>query len=137
MKKNLTEYDVYPENMLIYLRNYGPHFNRKLYEFAVKKMTKMVDNKEVSIVPQSKEQVEKILKDNNVRVVNDVLYDGCYVYCMGLADFIGSSIPDERHLAYYVRDVIDDFDAPDGLLFNRFIADAAFKGIPIDWEEFL
>ena len=137
MRKNLTDYDVYPEDMLIYLRNYGPHFNKKMYEFAAKKMTKMVDNKEVNIIPYTKEQVEKLLRDNNVRVVNNVLYDACYVHAMGMADFFGSSITDERHLALYIKDVIDDFDAPDGLVFNRFIADAAFKGIPIDWEEML
>lgn len=137
MKKSLTDYDVYPEDMLVYLRNYGPHFNRKLYEFAAKQMTKMVDNKEVSIIPYTKEQVDKLLKDNNVRVVNNVLYDACYSCAMGMADFMGSSITDEKHLALYVKDVIDDFDAPDGLIFNRFIADAAFKGIPIDWEEML
>jgi len=137
MRKSLTDYDVYPEDMLAYLRMYGPHFNRKLAEYAVKKMTKMVDNKEVNIVPETKEQVEKLLKDNNIHVVNNVLWDEVYVAGMCEADFMHSSVPSEKHKALYIRNVIDDFDAPDGLIFNRWYSDMCFKGIPIDWEEML
>ena len=135
--KSFTDYDVYPEAMIAYLRTYGPHFNKKLAEFAVKKMTKMVDNKEVSIVPQTKEQVEKMLRDNNVRVVNNVLYDEVYIAGMCEADFMGSSITDDRHKALYIRDVIDDVDAPDGLIFNRWYSSMCFMKKPIDWEEML
>lgn len=35
----------------------------------------------------------------------------------------------------YVRDLIDDPDAVDGQIFNRFYADMCLQGIPIDWEE--
>lgn len=53
------------------------------------------------------------------------------------ADFLGSSIVDNAHLSRYVKDVIDDVDAPDGLIFNRWYADMCYKGIAIDWEEML
>jgi hypothetical protein len=53
------------------------------------------------------------------------------------ADFLGSSVPDEHYLALYVKDVIDDVDAPDGLVFNRWYADISYMGIAIDWEEML
>ena len=49
---------------------------------------------------------------------------------------IGSSIPDENHLAKYVNDVINDVDGYDGLPFNRWYADMVHKGIPIDWHEY-
>ena len=137
MKKNLTDYDVYSEDMLAYLRMYGPHFNKKLCEFAVSKMTKMVDNKETNIVPYTKDHINNILKNNNVYIVNNVLYDQVFVANMCKADFLGSSIADEKHLALYIRDVIDDVDAPDGLIFNRWFSDMCFKGIPVDWEEML
>ena len=54
--------------------------------------------------------------------------------------YLGLTIPmnpDERCLALYVRDVIDDVDAPDGLVFNRWYADMSYMGIAIDWEEML
>jgi hypothetical protein len=56
---------------------------------------------------------------------------------MGNNDFLGSSIIDEKHLAFYVRDVIDDEDGYDGIVFNRWYADMSRMGIPIDWDEML
>jgi len=136
-RDNFTRYDEYPEAMLAYLRNYGPHFNRKLFEFAVKRMTKWIDGKEQNITPFTKENVENILSNNGINIKNGQLYDCVYVANMCKADFLGSSITDERHLALYIKDVIDDIDAVDGLVFNRFYADCCYKGIAIDWEEML
>ena len=56
---------------------------------------------------------------------------------MGYNDFLGSSIPDEKHLAQYVKDVIDDEDGYDGIVFNRWYADTVRIGIPIEWDEML
>ncbi|MCI7207070.1 MAG: hypothetical protein MSA15_13905 [Clostridium sp.] len=53
------------------------------------------------------------------------------------ADFYNSSIVDENHFVHYIKDVIDDEDAYDGIVFNRFYADMCKKGIPIDWAEML
>ena len=136
-RDNFTRYDEYPEAMLAYLRNYGPHFNRKLFEFAVNNMTKWIDGKEQNIKIITKESVHEILQNNGIEIKNGQLYDCAYVANMCKADFLGSSIIDERHLAMYVKDVIDDIDAPDGLVFNRFYADCCYKGIAIDWEEML
>ena len=123
--------------MLIYMRNYGPHFNRKLFEFAVGKMTKKIDGEEKKIIPYSKEEVDNMLKFQGVEVERNQLYDTAYVANMGKADFLGSSISDEHHLALYVKDVIDDIDADDGIVFNRWYADMSYSGIAIDWEAML
>ena len=50
-------------------------------------------------------------------------------------DFLGKSVPDEKHLAMYVKDLLDDPDAEEGFVFNRFYADTMFMNNPIDWEE--
>lgn len=137
IRDNFTRYDEYPEAMLAYLRNYGPHFNRKLFEFAVSKMTKRVDGIEKKLTPISKEDVDNIMRMNNIEAKRGQLYDCAYVANMCKADFLGSSIIDDKHLAMYVKDVIDDVDAPDGLVFNRFYADCCYSGVAIDWEEML
>jgi hypothetical protein len=62
-------------------------------------------------------------------------YDALYVANMCSADFLGSSIMDEQHLAMYVKDVIKDPDAYDGMVFTRFYADCIGSGTPIDWED--
>lgn len=136
-RANFTQYDEYPQAMLIYMRNYGPHFNKKLFEFAVSKMMSMQDGKERPITPYTKEQVDNLIKAYNVRIFNNQLYDAAYVCNMGKADFYGSSIIDEKHLILYVKDVIDDIDAEDGIVFNRWYADMCYSGIAIDWEEML
>lgn len=137
-RRRLTDFDTYPEAMLIYMRHNGPHFNKKLCDFAVSKMEKKDSNGHiVPLTPYTKENVDTILKAHNITLKNNQLYDYIYIANMCKADFLGSSIPDERCLALYVRDVIDDVDAPDGLVFNRFYADCSYKGIAIDWEEML
>jgi hypothetical protein len=134
---NFTQYDEFPEAMLIYMKNYGPHFNKKLFKFAVSKMTKREGGVERPITPFTKEEVEALLARQGVVVERGQLMDATYVACMCRADFIGSSIADERHVALYIKDVIDDVDAPDGLLFNRWYADMCYKGIAIEWDEML
>ena len=136
-RTNLTQYEEYPEAMLIYMRNYGPHFNRKLYEFAVSMMFKEEDGEEKKIKGYSKDEVNNMLSLQGIKVKRNQLYDAAYVATMGKADFLGSSIADEHHLALYIKDVIDDVDAPDGLVFNRWYADMCYSGIAIDWEEML
>ena len=133
-RTNFTDYDVMPEAMVNYMRYYGPHFNRKLVEFAVGIMT---DDKGNSIDAYTKEDVKNLLENNKVTLKNDQLYDAVYVANMCKADFLGSSISDTTHLAKYVKDVIDDPDGYDGIVFNRWYADMSYTGIAIDWEDML
>lgn len=46
----------------------------------------------------------------------------------------GSSISDEKHLALFVKDI---FDKEGDLVFNRWYADMAKLGIPIEWENMI
>ena len=101
---DLTQYDIKPEYMVNYLRYYGPHFNKKLSDFAASKMQKKVGTIMVSITPYTKEQVDKLLEQNKISLKGGQLYDHVYVANMCKADFYGSSIVDEQHLAKYIRD---------------------------------
>ncbi len=130
MRTSLDLYDDRPASMKRYLKYYGQHFNKKLCDFAV---SKMKHGKQ----PISKEKTDEILSKNNIKLDNNELYDYVYVINMGNNDFFGSSIIDERHLAMYVKDVIDDQDGYDGIVFNRWYADTVRLGIPIEWEEML
>ena len=73
--------------------------------------------------PVPKEKVDEILAKHSINLKHNELYDYVYVYNMGNNDFMGSSIIDEKHLALYVKDVIDDEDGYDGIVFNRWYAD--------------
>lgn len=137
-RESLDTFDVLPEAMVNYLRYNGRHFNRKLCDFAVNQMTKVDESgKEKKIDIIQKNYLDSLLKDYNISLKNNTLYDYVYVANMCKADFLGSSIADDYHLGLYVKDVIDDSDGYEGLVFNRWYADTVRKGIPIDWEEML
>ncbi|MCM1731281.1 hypothetical protein [Bacteroides uniformis] len=131
--------DKRPEEMEAYLSNFGWHFNKKMCDFAVSLMKKInpATGKKERIEPISKEKVEELLTKYGVKLDNNSLYDFVYVANMGKADFFKSSIPDEQHLAVYVKDVIDDPDAPDGTTMRRWYATMIAAGEPIEWDEMI
>lgn len=128
-------YDEIPEGMKRYINNYGCHFNKKLCDEAVSRMYTEVNGKKEYIRPYTKDQVENLLSMNGVKLERNKMYDHVYVANMCKADFLGKSVPTEQHLAKYVKDVIDDPDAEEGYVFNRFYADCMFMDNPIDWED--
>ena len=128
IRKSLDIYDDRPTSMKRYLKYYGWHFNKELCDFAV---SKMKHGKQ----PYTKEKVDELLSKYNINLEHNELYDYVFVANMGNNDFMGSSILDERHLAMYVKDVIDDEDGYDGIVFNRWYADMVKLGIPIEWDE--
>lgn len=130
-------YDEIPNGMKYYINNYGCHFNKRLCEEAVSRMYMDVGGKKQYIKPYTKEQVEEMLDAYGITIVSAKLYDAVYVANMCKADFLGKSVPDEEHLAQYVKDVLDDADAEEGYVFNRFYADCMFMNNPIDWEDML
>lgn len=133
--KEMGSYDDIPEGMKLYINNYGCHFNKKLCKKAVSRMYKDNDGKKEYIKPYSKEQVDSMLEAYGIRLERNKLHDAVYVANMCKADFLGKSVPTEQHLAKYVKDVIDDADAEEGYVFNRFYADCIFMDNPIEWED--
>ena len=131
--------DRRPEEMEAYLSNFGWHFNKKMYEFAVSLMKKLNPStgKKERIEPISKEKVDELLTRYGIKLENNALYDYVYVANMGKADYLKSSIPDEAHLALYIKDTIDDPDAPDGTTMRRWYATMIAAGEPIEWDEML
>ena len=83
------------------------------------------------ITPMTKEGVDELLKRYNVVLKNKNGYDYVFAANMCLADYMGSSIEDERHTAMFVKDYVDDQDGYDSLPFTRFYADCIGSGTPI------
>ena len=125
--------------MTSYLVAYGWHFNRKACDYAVSMMRRnnASTGRSEKIDPYTKEQVTALLANHGVTLNSNVLYDSVYVANMCKADFLKSSVPDELHLALYIKDVIDDEDAADGTTMRRWYASMVAAGIPVDWEALL
>ena len=134
---NAGSYDEIPDGMKRYINNYGCHFNKKLCQEASSRMYKDVNGRKEYIKPYTKEDVDGMLEGYGIKLKRDKLYDAVYVANMCQADFLGKSVPTEEHLAKYIKDVIDDADAEEGYVFNRFYADTIFMDNPIDWDDMI
>ena len=130
----MTILDLVPEGYREYKRRYGCHFNEALCEFAVSRMTKD-DGQPISAM--TKKEVEGLLRDFNVKVEHLKGYDHVFAANMCLADYLGESVPSMENLAKYVKNVIDDPDGYEGIVFCRWMADVVAKKVEVPWEELL
>lgn len=117
-----------------YVDQFGLHFNKKLYEWAVSMMSARNGNK---VQPLTKEQVTEKLRANGISLNNDKGHDAPYVWAMATADYMGNSITDENHLAKFVKDFLDDPDGTSSKAFDHFTVDCRSKGEPIFWDEMM
>lgn len=127
----------FPSGMKEYLSYYGWHFSKKMCEWASNNMYKETNSRKEYIQPYTKEEINKILNDYGIDYTSYIGYDYVYIANMCKADFYGSSIHSEADLALYIKDVIEDKDAYEGMPFTRFYADCIGKGIPINWEDMI
>ena len=131
-----------PSGFADYMATYGGHFSKKMCDWAVSmmKVEERLPNGEKrkkKLEPWTKDQVENMMTRYGVTLDNDKGYDKVYAANMCKADFYGSSIEDEKHALLYVKDLLDDPDGYDELVFNRFMMDCMGKNIPIIWEDML
>lgn len=134
---NFFNYDI-PEDMRTYLSYYGMNFSKKLYEFAVDNMRREAAGGTIEKVkPMSSDELKSLLSKHKIEIDNNDLYNAMYIAAMVKADYWGSSIEDEEHLAKYIDDVICDVDAAEGQIFARYLADCMVKGCIINWDEMI
>lgn len=135
---NLMNYLI-PEDMEQYLSYYGMHFNKLLCDFAVSKMMRedKASGMPKKLTPMTMEELKPILEKHKVTVDSNSQYDALYLANMVKADFWGSSIEDDAHLARYIEDVLCDTDGYEGIAFCRFLADCSAKGVIIFWEQMI
>ena len=125
----MNEYYNTPDKAT-YLGENGWHFNKKAYEYAVQ-FLKDKSNKPIKPIP--KEEVDEMLKRNNVTLERNKGWDYVYVANMAKSDMDGSPLADEKNIANYVKIVIDDVDAADGEIMGCWYTKMIFRRIPVDW----
>lgn len=122
---DFTEYDIKPKEFINYLRYYGPHFNKKLCEFACEQLSRN---------ECEKESLDILLQSYDIELENSKMYDHVYVANWLKSIFYGSGISDEKHLVLALKDI---FEKESDLIFNRWYADMAKQGIPIEWDDMI
>ena len=130
--------EVFPSGMEEYLSQYGWHFSKKMCEWAISRMYKRNSlDKKIPIQSWNKDSVDKLLNKYRVTIENKIGYDYVFAANMCIADYYGSSIIDEQHVALFIKDYVDDPDGYEELPFTRFYADCIGSGVPINWEDML
>lgn len=132
--ERLDYYDITPKGMDAYLSAHGHHFSKPMLEWAVGMMK---DRKGGKVALPDKKQLDQILVSYGVKVDRgEGFYDPLYVWCMAKADYFGSSLADDMHMARFVKDFIDDPDNDSGTkAFDHFYIDCVANGIDIPWED--
>lgn len=126
-REALDIYDDMPRAMKRYISNYGWHFNKNAYEYAVSLMRSRDGSR---IKPFNKEHVDNLLKSFGVELNNKTLYDYVFLTSLIKSKCYGSSIKDEQSLALFIKDMMEDDDT----MFRKWIATNIGKGEPIDWD---
>ena len=127
-----------PEDMKTYLSYYGMNFSKKLYEFAVSNMRReSADGKIEKVKPMTADELKSLLSKHKIEIEHNDLYNALYLAAMVKADYWGSSIEDEEHLAKYIEDTLCDVDAAEGQILARYLADCSVGGCIIYWEDMI
>lgn len=130
--------DKFPSGMEDYLAQYGWHFSKKMCKWAVSNMYKTdINGGKTKINEITKDTLDKLLDANGIKLNNKFGYDYVFAANMCKSDYLGSSIPDEQHLALFVKDYVDDPDGYPELPFTRFYGDCIGTGTPINWEDMI
>ena len=117
-----------------YVDQYGFHFNKKLYEWAVSLMTDRDGN---NVKAKTKDEVDAFLKSYGVLIDRNIGHDVPYVHAMLYSDCWGSSYTTEEQLALGIKDFLDDPDGSDTKAFDHFVVDCRAKEYPIFWDEMM
>lgn len=127
-----------PDDMKTYLSYYGMNFSKKLYEFAVSNMRReSADGKMERVKPMTADELKSLLSKHKIEIEHNDLYNALYLAAMVKADYWGSSIEDEEHLAKYIEDTLCDVDAAEGQVLARYLADCFVGGCIIYWEDMI
>lgn len=133
----LDDREKFPSGMENYLAAYGWHFSKKMCEWASSRMYRREGERKVYITPYTKEHLDNLTAQYSMEIKGAKGYDAVYVANMCKADFFNSSIRGEVELVQYVKDVIEDPDAYEGMVFTRFYADCIGSGTPIQWDDMI
>lgn len=117
-----------------YTEQFGCHFNKKLYEWA---LSQLKDRNGNDIVRMTKDQAIDFLRTNGIEIINGHGHDIPYVLALCRAKCYGSSVEDDRHLALLVKDYLDDREGSPTKAFDHFVIDCHMMGRNIFWDEMI
>lgn len=113
-------------------------FSKALAEWAISKMMMkdQATNELKQVKPKTVEQVEMILKENQVEMPDEFIYTAWYLYNMAVADY-PKTLKTDKERAMFVEETICDPDGMPENVLSCFVAKMCNAEIPIYWERML
>lgn len=113
-------------------------FSKKLAEWAISNM-KVKDSSSgamKSLKSRSVDDMQEVLKANNVVLPDEFVYTAWYLFNMSLADYPKSLTTDAQRAAFVEETICDPDGMPENVL-ECFVAKMCNAGMPILWERML
>ena len=122
----------------MYEDEYHGLFSRKLADWAIMgMMTRDKETKELKpIEVRTVEEVEEIMKDNDVEVPEEFVYTAWYLFNMTIADY-PKSLKDDAVRAIFVKETLFDPDSCPEAVLECFEAKMRLMNYPIYWERMI
>lgn len=117
-----------------YIENHGHHFTTELADYV----TKLMENADKSKHNWSAEDVSNALKEMGVKIpATSTIGDVAYSANMAYADYYPDVLPAVNMCLKYAEVTANDPDGYEGMVFNRWLADAMSNDMNIDWKMFI
>lgn len=113
-------------------------FSRKLAEWAISRMeVKDTATKQMKkLSARSLDDVQEVLKANNVELPDEFVYTAWYLFNMSVADYPKTLTSDKQRSLYVEETLCDPDGMPENVL-SCFVAKMCNAGVPIYWERML
>jgi len=136
-RQPLDLYELRPKSQIAYLSENGWHFNQPACEYAISLMRKKNagTGKLERLTMMKKEEVEELLKKYGIVLENNVGFDHVYVANKARYSYYKSSLQDEKCLALYIKNEVDNIMSSDGTIMREWVAKMKGNGMPIPWKQ--
>lgn len=113
-------------------------FSKRLAEWAIgmMKMKDTATGEKKRIKARSIEDMQEVLKSNNIKMQDEFVYTAWYLFNMSIADYPKTCKTDEDR-AMFVDETINDPDGCPENVLDCFEVKMQNAGVPIYWERYL
>lgn len=126
------------ESEAAYQDMYHGLFSRKLAEWAISRMeVKDTATKQIKkLSARSLDDVQEVLKANNVELPDEFVYTAWYLFNMSVADYPKTLTSDKQRSLFVEETICDPDGMPENVL-SCFVTKMCNAGVPIYWERML
>ena len=113
------------------------HFSKALAHWAISRMrTKGDGRKLIRINAVPLDEVENTLREHDVNIKEESIYDAWYLYNMCLADY-RKALPEKEDIVNFIDETINDPDCDPTAVLACWRAKMDTMRVPIHWERYM